>query len=110
MYLYQFSLLVFNCFLKQDIFNAVLKEHPYFVYHLPCQWNVQLSDNSKSDKCYNQLEEPKVNIKLLRRNENGMQNSDKLQTISVELILELKFQPIIRIIIFAMTMFTYTFT
>lgn len=44
----------------QDIFNAVLKEHPYFVYHLPCQWNVQLSDNSKSDKCYNQLEEPKI--------------------------------------------------
>ncbi|XP_078334366.1 xylosyl- and glucuronyltransferase LARGE1-like [Crassostrea virginica] len=44
----------------QDIFNAVLKEHPYFVYHLPCQWNVQLSDNSKSEKCYNQLEEPKI--------------------------------------------------
>lgn len=60
MYLYQVSYL-YLIVLKQDIFNAVLKEHPYFVYHLPCQWNVQLSDNSKSDKCYNQLEEPKVN-------------------------------------------------
>lgn len=37
-----------------------------------------------------------------------MQNSDKLQTISVELKLDLKFEPIIQIIIFAMTMFTYT--
>lgn len=80
------------------------------MYHLPCQWNVQLSDNSKSDKCYNQLEEPKVNNKLLRRNDDGMQNSDKLQTISVELKLDLKFQPIIQIIIFAMTMIAYTCT
>ncbi|XP_048779564.1 xylosyl- and glucuronyltransferase LARGE1-like [Ostrea edulis] len=44
----------------QDIFNAVLKEHPYFVYHLPCQWNVQLSDNSKSEQCYSHVEELKI--------------------------------------------------
>lgn len=34
----------------QDIFNAVIKSHPYIVYTLPCQWNVQLSDNTLTDK------------------------------------------------------------
>lgn len=28
----------------QDIFNAIIKQHPYLVIDLPCQWNVQLSD------------------------------------------------------------------
>ncbi|KAI8488043.1 LARGE xylosyl- and glucuronyltransferase 2 [Branchiostoma belcheri] len=31
----------------QDIFNAVIKQHPYLVHKLPCAWNVQLSDNTK---------------------------------------------------------------
>uniref|UniRef100_A0A8D8SAD0 Glycosyltransferase-like protein LARGE2 n=1 Tax=Cacopsylla melanoneura TaxID=428564 RepID=A0A8D8SAD0_9HEMI len=40
----------------QDIFNAIISEHPYLVYTLPCQWNVQLSDNTKSDElCYTEL-------------------------------------------------------
>lgn len=36
----------------QDILNAVIKEHPEIVYNLPCQWNVQLSDNTRSELCY----------------------------------------------------------
>ena len=37
----------------QDIFNAVIKQYPYLVFQLPCQWNVQLSDNTLSDSlCY----------------------------------------------------------
>jgi hypothetical protein len=55
----------------QDIFNAVLKEHPYFVYHLPCQWNVQLSDNSKSEQCYSHVEELKVKKKKKEGKEGG---------------------------------------
>jgi len=44
----------------QDIFNAVLKEHPYFLYRLPCQWNVQLSDNTRSESCYSEVNSLKV--------------------------------------------------
>ncbi|XP_063608554.1 xylosyl- and glucuronyltransferase LARGE2s-like [Penaeus indicus] len=36
----------------QDIINAVIKQHPEIVYNLPCQWNVQLSDNTRSELCY----------------------------------------------------------
>ncbi|KAA0196273.1 hypothetical protein HAZT_HAZT000818 [Hyalella azteca] len=36
----------------QDIINAVIKEHPEIAYKLPCQWNVQLSDNTRSETCY----------------------------------------------------------
>lgn len=36
----------------QDIFNTVLKQNPQIVYQLPCQYNVQLGDNSLSDHCY----------------------------------------------------------
>lgn len=67
----------------QDIFNAVLKQHPYLVYkvrvyivifiiiskylyiyfefQLPCQFNVQLSDNSLSESlCYTEVQDLKV--------------------------------------------------
>ncbi|KAL5007500.1 hypothetical protein ScPMuIL_016306 [Solemya velum] len=44
----------------QDIFNAVFKQHPYIVYHLPCQWNVQLSDNTRSEQCYNEISHLKI--------------------------------------------------
>ena len=44
----------------QDIFNAVLKQHPYLVYNLPCQWNVQLSENTRSEKCYREVSNLKV--------------------------------------------------
>ncbi|XP_066945439.1 xylosyl- and glucuronyltransferase LARGE2s-like isoform X2 [Macrobrachium rosenbergii] len=36
----------------QDIINAVIKQHPEIVYNIPCQWNVQLSDNTRSELCY----------------------------------------------------------
>ena len=36
----------------QDIFNGLLKQHPNLVHRLPCQWNLQLSDNTRSEICY----------------------------------------------------------
>ncbi|CAG0883631.1 unnamed protein product [Darwinula stevensoni] len=36
----------------QDILNAVIKTYPHLVYMLPCQWNVQLGDNTLSELCY----------------------------------------------------------
>ncbi|XP_041366032.1 LARGE xylosyl- and glucuronyltransferase 1-like [Gigantopelta aegis] len=44
----------------QDIFNAVLKQHPYLVYRLPCQWNVQLSENTRSEQCYSEVADLKI--------------------------------------------------
>ena len=44
----------------QDIINAVVKQHPEIVYNLPCQWNVQLSDNTRSELCYLEVTELKV--------------------------------------------------
>lgn len=32
----------------QDVFNAVLKQKPDMVERLPCKWNVQLSDHTRS--------------------------------------------------------------
>lgn len=36
----------------QDIFNGLLKQYPSMVHKLPCQWNLQLSDNTRSEICY----------------------------------------------------------
>ena len=36
----------------QDIFNAVIKSNPQIVFNVPCQWNLQLSDNTQSEICY----------------------------------------------------------
>ena len=44
----------------QDIINTVLKKHPDLVKTLPCQWNVQLSDNTKSEQCYSEVTDLKV--------------------------------------------------
>ena len=44
----------------QDIINAVIKNHPDIVYNVPCQWNVQLSDNTRSELCYSELTDIKV--------------------------------------------------
>ncbi|ELT91285.1 hypothetical protein CAPTEDRAFT_168890 [Capitella teleta] len=44
----------------QDIFNAVIKQHPMLVYTLPCQWNVQLSDNTRSEQCYTDVSDLKI--------------------------------------------------
>uniref|UniRef100_A0A8C6U0Z3 LARGE xylosyl- and glucuronyltransferase 1 n=1 Tax=Neogobius melanostomus TaxID=47308 RepID=A0A8C6U0Z3_9GOBI len=44
----------------QDIFNAVIKQNPFMVYPLPCYWNVQLSDHTRSEKCYKDVSDLKV--------------------------------------------------
>ncbi|XP_072278145.1 xylosyl- and glucuronyltransferase LARGE2 [Pyxicephalus adspersus] len=44
----------------QDIFNAVIKRSPGLVYPLPCYWNVQLSDHTRSEQCYSELADLKV--------------------------------------------------
>lgn len=38
----------FNVLFFKDIFNAVIKSHPHLVLKLPCTWNVQLCDNTRS--------------------------------------------------------------
>ncbi|XP_011930585.1 PREDICTED: glycosyltransferase-like protein LARGE2 isoform X4 [Cercocebus atys] len=44
----------------QDIFNAVIKEHPGLVQPLPCVWNVQLSDHTLAERCYSAASDLKV--------------------------------------------------
>ncbi|NXE76292.1 LARG2 glucuronyltransferase, partial [Cochlearius cochlearius] len=44
----------------QDIFNAVIKQDPALVYRLPCFWNVQLSDHTRSEQCYTEVSDLKV--------------------------------------------------
>ncbi|XP_077623562.1 xylosyl- and glucuronyltransferase LARGE2 isoform X1 [Crocuta crocuta] len=44
----------------QDIFNAVIKEHPGLVRPLPCIWNVQLSDHTRAERCYLDASDLKV--------------------------------------------------
>ncbi|XP_045146933.1 LARGE xylosyl- and glucuronyltransferase 2 [Echinops telfairi] len=44
----------------QDIFNAVLKDHPGLVLLLPCTWNVQLSDHTLAEHCYSEASDLKV--------------------------------------------------
>ncbi|XP_070226303.1 xylosyl- and glucuronyltransferase LARGE1 isoform X3 [Bos mutus] len=47
-------------FLCEDIFNAVIKQNPFLVYQLPCFWNVQLSDHTRSEQCYRDVSDLKV--------------------------------------------------
>uniref|UniRef100_UPI00398F4088 xylosyl- and glucuronyltransferase LARGE1 isoform X3 n=1 Tax=Pristiophorus japonicus TaxID=55135 RepID=UPI00398F4088 len=44
----------------QDIFNAVIKQNPFLVHQLPCFWNVQLSDHTRSEQCYKDVSDLKV--------------------------------------------------
>lgn len=44
----------------QDIFNAIIKEHPELVHPLPCVWNVQLSDHTLAERCYLEAADLKV--------------------------------------------------
>lgn len=50
----------FTSLADQDVFNAVLFQEPYLVYRLPCQYNVQLSDNTRSESCYSEVADLKV--------------------------------------------------
>ncbi|XP_021540454.1 LARGE xylosyl- and glucuronyltransferase 2 isoform X3 [Neomonachus schauinslandi] len=47
----------------QDIFNAVIKEHPGLVQPLPCVWNVQLSDHTLAERCYSEASDLKLRVK-----------------------------------------------
>ncbi|XP_072033911.1 xylosyl- and glucuronyltransferase LARGE1-like [Amphiura filiformis] len=44
----------------QDVINAVIKQHPYLVHTMPCSWNVQLSENTRSELCYTEVTDLKV--------------------------------------------------
>ncbi|XP_053478680.1 xylosyl- and glucuronyltransferase LARGE2s [Ictalurus furcatus] len=44
----------------QDIFNAIIKQNPVLVHQLPCFWNVQLSDHTRSEQCYTEVSDLKV--------------------------------------------------
>lgn len=44
----------------QDIFNAFIKQSPVLVHQLPCFWNVQLSDHTRSEQCYSEVSDLKV--------------------------------------------------
>jgi len=47
----------------QDVLNAVLRRQSDLLYHLPCTWNVQMSDNSLSDSlCYHSNNGDSVNV------------------------------------------------
>ncbi|MGH0147981.1 UNVERIFIED_CONTAM: hypothetical protein FKN15_011516, partial [Acipenser sinensis] len=54
----------------QDIFNAVFKQNPFLVYQLPCFWNVQLSDHTRSEKCYKDVSDLKLQKKLSELDED----------------------------------------
>ncbi|GLD74142.1 LARGE xylosyl- and glucuronyltransferase 2, partial [Lates japonicus] len=43
----------------QDIFNAFIKQNPILVHQLPCFWNVQLSDHTRSEQCYTEVSDLK---------------------------------------------------
>ncbi|XP_066592807.1 xylosyl- and glucuronyltransferase LARGE1-like [Prorops nasuta] len=44
----------------QDVINAVIKEYPSIVFKINCTWNIQLSDHTISDTCYQDTN--KINI------------------------------------------------
>ena len=44
----------------QDVINAALKDNPQVVYKMPCEWNIQLSDNTQSESCYEDVTDLKI--------------------------------------------------
>lgn len=44
----------------QDIINAVVKNNPKIVYNIDCTWNLQLSDHTLSEDCYNNVNQLNV--------------------------------------------------
>lgn len=38
----------------------MIKQDPALVYQLPCFWNVQLSDHTRSEQCYTEVSDLKV--------------------------------------------------
>uniref|UniRef100_A0A8C9J929 LARGE xylosyl- and glucuronyltransferase 1 n=1 Tax=Panthera tigris altaica TaxID=74533 RepID=A0A8C9J929_PANTA len=56
----------------QDIFNAVIKQNPFLVYQLPCFWNVQLSDHTRSEQCYRDVSDLKLQKQLSELDEDDL--------------------------------------
>ncbi|OQR66139.1 glycosyltransferase protein LARGE1-like [Tropilaelaps mercedesae] len=56
----ELSSMYFTSLADQDIFNAVINSYPTILLQLPCQWNVQLGDNTLSEFCYSEVEDLKV--------------------------------------------------
>ena len=52
----------------QDIINAVLFREPRLVRTLPCRFNVQLSDNTRSEFCYGGNNETTDSVRLVHWN------------------------------------------
>ena len=50
----------FTALADQDVFNSVIFHNPQLVHRLPCQFNVQLSDSTRSELCYNKVSDLKV--------------------------------------------------
>lgn len=45
----QLKVFPYTTLADQDIINAVIKSYPKLVYKLPCNWNIQLGDNTLSE-------------------------------------------------------------
>uniref|UniRef100_A0A803KE35 Xylosyl- and glucuronyltransferase LARGE2s n=1 Tax=Xenopus tropicalis TaxID=8364 RepID=A0A803KE35_XENTR len=56
----------------QDIFNAVIKQNPFLVHQLPCFWNVQLSDHTRSEQCYRDVSDLKLQKQLSELDEDDL--------------------------------------
>uniref|UniRef100_A0A671L3U1 Glycosyltransferase-like protein LARGE1 n=1 Tax=Sinocyclocheilus anshuiensis TaxID=1608454 RepID=A0A671L3U1_9TELE len=79
----------------QDIFNAVIKQNPFLVHQLPCFWNVQLSDHTRSEKCYKDVSDLKlpricicvlnIELLLLHKETQAVQFETELQKTLSEL-------------------------
>ncbi|KAK7912699.1 hypothetical protein WMY93_012910 [Mugilogobius chulae] len=54
----------------QDIFNAFIKQNPVLVHQLPCFWNVQLSDHTRSEQCYTEVSDLKLQSALEQLDED----------------------------------------
>lgn len=44
----------------------MIKQNPFLVHQLPCFWNVQLSDHTRSEKCYKDVSDLKVSSQVQR--------------------------------------------
>ena len=67
------------------MFNAIIKQHPELVFRLPCEWNVQLSDNTLSHFCYGDVSALKVGGALIYRKSHKLCACSRFQC-AVDLI------------------------
>lgn len=62
--MHQLLIHLMSCYYLLDICYCSFQQHPEVLYTLPCQWNVQLSDNTRSELCYLEVMDLKVSITL----------------------------------------------